>query len=94
MFYSNADLRLSEWQYASGKDLASQITPINLINPRNPLIVYNPTLNDSIITFTGVKESLDRKFYYGSITLHPFTGAILFQYNQPYASSAYKHYGQ
>lgn len=89
---NNKDYNLTDWQRASGKDLNSHITPPSISKGVAPLIVYNPTLSDSTIYFTGYKRSLDGTDYSGSITLPPFSGAILFEYIPPYKSTLYKHY--
>ena len=68
---------LAGWQSATGKDLHSQGAPLGIL-ANATTFVYNPTQSDSTIYFTGSKISLRGINYTGSITLAPFTSAILF----------------
>lgn len=68
---------LAGWQTATSKDTFSKATPIGILG-NAPVFYYNPTLSDSTITFSGQKVSLRGDYYNGSITLHPFTSAILY----------------
>jgi hypothetical protein len=89
--YNNKAYNLTDWQLASGKDLHSKVTPVGILHVA-PDIVYNPTNSDSTVTFSGARRSLTGVDYYGSITLKPFTGAILFTFIPPHPTNAYKHY--
>jgi parallel beta-helix repeat protein len=81
---------LAGWQSASGKDLHTHGTPLGVIgNPAT--IVYNPTQNDSTIYFANSKISIRNVSYKNSITLAPFTSAILFDAIIP-KQYQYKHY--
>lgn len=91
LLYNNTAYNLTDWQLATGQDAHSKVTPVGIVHVA-PDIVYNPTNSDSTITFSGARRSLDGKDYYGSITLAPFTGAILFTFIPPHPTNAYKHY--
>lgn len=92
LYLNNNSYNITDWQAATGKDLHSKITPPSISKGVAPLIVYNPTLSDSTVYFSGYKRSLDGADYSGSITIKPFSGAILFEYIPPYKSNAYKHF--
>ena len=92
LLFNSRSYRLADWQSATGSDLNSHITPVGILKGVAPLIVYNPTNSDSTITSLGYKRSLTGVDYAGSITLKPFTGAILFTWVPLYQSNAYKNY--
>jgi parallel beta-helix repeat protein len=83
---------LAGWKSASGKDLNSVGTPLGIVSS-SATIVYNPTQNDSTISFTNRKMSI-RNVRYNSITLAPFASAILFDEIITIAPRQYqyKHY--
>jgi len=89
-FYLNGNYNFYGWQAATLKDLHSKGTPSGLLSTTATLI-YNPTLSDSTIYFSGRKISLRGVTYAGSITLHPFQSAILFDAIVP-QQYKYKHY--
>jgi hypothetical protein len=82
--YSGTLGSLYKWQSLTGIDINSKVTPLLLLSNVASL-VYNPTFNDSTITFSGRKISLRGVTYAGSITLHPFQSAILFDAIVPHS---------
>lgn len=82
--YSGTLGSLYKWQSLTGIDINSKVTPSLLLSNVASLF-YNPTFNDSTITFSGRKISLRGVTYAGSITLHPFQSAILFDAIVPHS---------
>jgi hypothetical protein len=82
--YSGTLGSLYKWQSLTGIDINSKVTP-SLLLSNVASLVYNPTFNDSTITFSGRKISLRGVTYAGSITLHPFQSAILFDAIVPHS---------
>jgi parallel beta-helix repeat protein len=82
--YSNTNYSLAGWQYSSAQDLNSKGLPKFLLST-TPTLFYNPTFSDSTIYFSGRKISLRGVTYAGSITLHPFQSAILFDAIVPHS---------
>jgi parallel beta-helix repeat protein len=89
-YLSGNNSTLYGWRAATLKDIHSKGTPSGLLS-NTPIFVYNPTLHDSTIYFSGRKISLRGVTYAGSITLHPFQSAILFEAILP-QQYPYKYY--
>lgn len=85
------NFNLAQWQSATGKDIHSHITPQG-VSKTSPAFVYNPTMNDSTVVLNGQFRSITGGDYNGSITLKPFTSAILFYMPILYKTNAYKHF--
>jgi hypothetical protein len=82
--YSGTLGSLYKWQSLTNVDINSKGTPLLLLS-NVASFVYNPTFNDSTIIFSGRKISLRGVTYSGSITLHPFQSAILFDAILPHS---------
>lgn len=90
MSFNGTAYSLYGFRGATVKDINSKITPSFLLN-NTASFIYNPTQTDSTIYFTGRKISLRGVTYIGSITLRPFTSAILFDAIIP-QQYPYKYY--
>jgi hypothetical protein len=73
----NSNYNLAGFQAITGYDLHSLQTPAGITSAPG-ILYYNPTLSNSNIYFNGFKVDAKGKQYTGSITLQPFTSAILF----------------
>jgi hypothetical protein len=73
---------LSGWQSATSQDAHSVGTPANATSG-TAIIHYNATTSDSTISLSGYYTDMLGNVYNNSITLHPFSSAILFPIATP-----------
>ena len=79
---SSQTFNLAGWRTFSGQDAHSKITPITITNINQVLFVYNPTLTNQTTSLPGNYIDVKSNAYPGSITLTPYTSAVLlFQSN-------------
>lgn len=62
----------------TGQESHSYITPVR-VTAAAPLVVYNPTLEDSVINFTGLYVDIRGNFFNDSITLGGYRSNILYK---------------
>ena len=70
---------LAQWQSASGKDAGSTATPLTIVSAGDLIALYNNTDANQVISLMPYKYlDVDGVIVYdGTITLTPFTGAVM-----------------
>lgn len=79
---NSATYALAGWKTATGQDANSRGTPSG-ITTDTPLFYYNPTHSDSVISLSGQYKDARGNVYTDSITLIPFTSAVLYKVAAP-----------
>ncbi len=74
-------MNLASWQAFSLQDVHSKKSPITLTNANDIRFEYNVTKSPTTISLAGKYITADSKIYDGSITLQPYTSAVLIKYN-------------
>ena len=74
-------MSLESWQAFSLQDAHSKKSPITLTNANDIRFEYNVTKSPTTISLAGKYITADSKIYDGSITLQPYTSAVLMKYN-------------
>ncbi len=72
---------LAQWQTFSGQDVNSKKSPISITDVNDIRFEFNATKSPSTIPLVGKYITADSKVYDGSITLQPYTSAVLVKYN-------------
>lgn len=72
-------LTLPGWQSLSGKDGASRVTPIAFTDPAKVRFEYNATKVAKVVGLPGTFIDVRGVSYAGTITLAPYTSAVLIQ---------------
>lgn len=73
------NFNLTTWKSFIGKDANSHITPITLTDVNKIRFDYNNTLSNKVVALPGTYMDVRGVSYVGSITLLPFTSAVLLQ---------------
>jgi uncharacterized repeat protein (TIGR02059 family) len=68
---------LASWQSYSGKDANSHKSPAAISSTANITFVYNETKSDKVVSLSAPMIDMKGTKYAGSITLSPFTSAVL-----------------
>ena len=83
---------LSEWQSAYGKDSHSSPSPITVSDPNKIRFEYNASTTSKVVSLDGSYIDVKGAKYNGSITLAPYTSAVLMVDPNPSAPPAVPAY--
>ncbi|MEI8273960.1 MAG: right-handed parallel beta-helix repeat-containing protein, partial [Paludibacter sp.] len=75
------NMNLASWQAFSLQDAHSKKSPITLTNANDIRFEFNATKTPTTISLGGKYITADSKIYDGSISLQPYTSAVLMKYN-------------
>jgi len=83
---------LSEWQSIYGKDIHSSSSPITISDPNKIRFEYNASTSNRVVSLNGSYIDVKGTKYDGSITLAPYTSAVLMVDPNPSAPPAVPAY--
>lgn len=83
---------LSEWKSKYGKDSHSQSTPITVTDTSKIKFLYNASTSNKVVSLDGSYTDVKGAKYNGSITLAPYTSAVLIVDPNPSAPPAVPAY--
>ncbi len=83
---------LSEWKSKYGKDSHSQSTPITVTDTSKIKFLYNASTSNKVVSLDGSYTDVKGAKYNGSITLAPYTSAVLMVDPNPSAPPAVPAY--
>ncbi len=83
---------LSEWQSIYGKDIHSSSSPITISDPNKIRFEYNASTSNKVVSLDGNYVDVKGTKYDGSITLAPYTSAVLMVDPNPSAPPAVPAY--